>query len=546
MAKSLLPVLFSTTGVAAAGVASYFVFVEPNIPDEAEQSATGIITQTEPPKKTETEVITEPPEVASLAPEPEEAPQPEPSVELILPDFSVLRVEPDGNAVIAGTGPANSEIELIDGEVSIAKTTSGSTGDFAFVLERPLAPGVHHLTLQATTPKGEQFASAQAGVVNVPIPEKEKELTVLITEPGVASQLLTKPEPQDVTEVVEPEAEVEPEAAVEPEAEVEPEPEPEVIAEVVESEPESEPEVKKVELGEIASDVSKVEVKTQTQNVAVSINNSEVLAAQPGANPIKPVLIEAAEVEGKKLFIAGTGEPGLSVNLYLDGELLGKADVSENGAFLFEGTKALSAGKYDIRADMSNTVSGKVVARAEVKLLHEPEVAAVEPEPKTEKPKKTISLLSLQGGGTKKAVAPAEPETEELQTIEPETTLTEAPEVEIAAPEEPKIKTSEETGQVEVAVISGDPETPVETAAEDPVVEEEAAEEKVIRTGSSVIIRRGDNLWRVARRNYGAGIRYTTIYEANRDQVRDPDLIYPGQVLKVPESANQEAELDRG
>jgi len=429
---------------------------------------------------------------------------------------------------------------LIDGEVSIAKTTSGSTGDFAFVLERPLAPGVHHLTLQATNPKGEQFASAQAGVVNVPIPEKEKELTVLITEPGVASQLLTKPEPQDVTEVVE------------PEAEVEPEPEPEVIAEVVESEPESEsetepePEVKKVELGEIASDVSKVEVKTQTQNVAVSINNSEVLAAQPGANPIKPVLIEAAEVEGKKLFIAGTGEPGLSVNLYLDGELLGKADVSENGAFLFEGTKALSAGKYDIRADMSNTVSGKVVARAEVKLLHEPEVAAVEPEPKTEKPKKTISLLSLQGGGTKKAVAPAEPETEELQTIEPETTLTEAPEVEIAAPEEPKIKTSEEIGQVEVAVISGDPETPVETAAEDPVVEEEAAEEKVIRTGSSVIIRRGDNLWRVARRNYGAGIRYTTIYEANRDQVRDPDLIYPGQVLKVPESANQEAELDRG
>ena len=39
----------------------------------------------------------------------------------------------------------------------------------------------------------------------------------------------------------------------------------------------------------------------------------------------------------------------------------------------------------------------------------------------------------------------------------------------------------------------------------------------------------------MARRNNGAGIRYTTIFEANRDQVRDPDLIYPGQVLKVPE-----------
>jgi len=51
----------------------------------------------------------------------------------------------------------------------------------------------------------------------------------------------------------------------------------------------------------------------------------------------------------------------------------------------------------------------------------------------------------------------------------------------------------------------------------------------------SVIIRSGDNLWTIARRLYGRGVRYSTIYGANTDQIRDPDLIYPGQVFVVPE-----------
>ncbi|MEZ5842004.1 MAG: LysM peptidoglycan-binding domain-containing protein [Hyphomicrobiales bacterium] len=45
---------------------------------------------------------------------------------------------------------------------------------------------------------------------------------------------------------------------------------------------------------------------------------------------------------------------------------------------------------------------------------------------------------------------------------------------------------------------------------------------------------RGDNLWRIARRLWGAGARYSTIYEANRGQIRDPDLIFPGQIFIIP------------
>jgi nucleoid-associated protein YgaU len=49
-----------------------------------------------------------------------------------------------------------------------------------------------------------------------------------------------------------------------------------------------------------------------------------------------------------------------------------------------------------------------------------------------------------------------------------------------------------------------------------------------------MVVQPGNSLWRIARENYGQGIRYTVIYEANKDQIADPDLIYPGQVFALP------------
>ena len=50
----------------------------------------------------------------------------------------------------------------------------------------------------------------------------------------------------------------------------------------------------------------------------------------------------------------------------------------------------------------------------------------------------------------------------------------------------------------------------------------------------SYMVKRGNSLWWIARRTLGQGTRYTAIYAANRELIRDPDLIYPGQVFKVP------------
>ena len=49
-----------------------------------------------------------------------------------------------------------------------------------------------------------------------------------------------------------------------------------------------------------------------------------------------------------------------------------------------------------------------------------------------------------------------------------------------------------------------------------------------------VVVQPAQNLWRIARRVYGSGMRYTVIYDANRDHIRDPRLIYPGQVFALP------------
>nr|WP_255768883.1 LysM peptidoglycan-binding domain-containing protein [Maritalea mediterranea] len=80
-----------------------------------------------------------------------------------------------------------------------------------------------------------------------------------------------------------------------------------------------------------------------------------------------------------------------------------------------------------------------------------------------------------------------------------------------------------ETGETE----SADAEIPTITAV--PVDDVEGR-----FVSGKAIIRKGDNLWTIARRVYGRGIKYTTIYEANANEINNPHLIYPGQVFDLP------------
>ena len=47
-------------------------------------------------------------------------------------------------------------------------------------------------------------------------------------------------------------------------------------------------------------------------------------------------------------------------------------------------------------------------------------------------------------------------------------------------------------------------------------------------------VKKGDNLWKIATKHYGNGSKYPVIFEANKPMLKDPDLIYPGQMLRIP------------
>lgn len=62
----------------------------------------------------------------------------------------------------------------------------------------------------------------------------------------------------------------------------------------------------------------------------------------------------------------------------------------------------------------------------------------------------------------------------------------------------------------------------------------EAQERVAAAPVTAVTVQKGDTLWAISRENYGEGILYVRLFKANRDRIRDPDLIYPGQVFDIP------------
>ena len=55
-------------------------------------------------------------------------------------------------------------------------------------------------------------------------------------------------------------------------------------------------------------------------------------------------------------------------------------------------------------------------------------------------------------------------------------------------------------------------------------------------TGRTYVVVSGDSLSKIAKREYGDAQKWPKIYEANRSIIKDPDLIYPGQELRIPEA----------
>lgn len=509
--------------------------------------------------------------------------------ELVVPAFDVVRVEPDGSMVIAGRAAPGAAIEVLTGTRVIASVEAGGDGDFAAVLDEPLAAGDYQIVLRSTTEENVVATSVETAIVSIP-ETADGQVLALVEEPGSPSRLITVPEASEArpleeeadaadiseeelpaeTAAAEASEEVAPEITADGEredasevavAEVTPETQQPAETDVAEAAANGGAEVEgAVAIEEEASPViaeaeapvqSVDEVETVTEPEAeqdvASLQESEpegAALAAPAGDAL--VFVEAVEIDGGTVFVAGYAEPGRFVRVYANEILLGEVRVSEAGRFLIEAEVDLPVGDYIIRADLLAS-DGSVVARAAVPFEREPgeTIAAVAP---------------------RTPAAEARPEEDEQiadDVASPEPALAEADESE--SPRDMAAALADEDG--EAGEVAAGTETPVAAepepeTADTPVVEEsvqagdaaseteertEAAAEPALspaleRVDGAVIIRRGDNLWRISRRVYGQGIRYSTIYLANQDQIRNPDLIWPGQVFTVPaETAEGEA-----
>jgi len=90
-----------------------------------------------------------------------------------------------------------------------------------------------------------------------------------------------------------------------------------------------------------------------------------------------------------------------------------------------------------------------------------------------------------------------------------------------------KAKTVED--KVKAALIAGNVEGISKVNADELEVEEPSVIDDIFYE-----IQKGDTLWRVAEIYYKDGSRYTEIFEANREVIKDPDKIYPGQMIRIP------------
>jgi nucleoid-associated protein YgaU len=84
------------------------------------------------------------------------------------PQFDVVRVDPSGNAVIAGRAAAGALVTIKNGDAVLGSVTADASGAFAFVPEKPLAPGAQQLTLSEALPGNQIIAGAAPAAVDVP------------------------------------------------------------------------------------------------------------------------------------------------------------------------------------------------------------------------------------------------------------------------------------------------------------------------------------------------------------------------------------------
>ncbi|KPA22281.1 LysM domain/BON superfamily protein [Shimia sp. SK013] len=466
---------------------------------------------TSEPEEEAAEVDPVPEEVVSATP-PEPAPE-QPSVEpVILPAFDLVRIAPDGEGQIAGTAAPNAQIILLLDGVEIAKSGTDNAGKFFTFISLGPNPQPRELLLVERRADGDLMSESSFLVAPIAAPVVVAEAPKPEAEPKPAEPVETaEAEPVDAAPVTtaapvtQAPAETASDTTVATAQDVVQTAE-EETAEAPQSETPKAPAV-------LVSDADGVRVVQP----ATSSDEAEVTSA---------VSIDAISYsDNGAVIVAGRGLAKSFVRLYLNNASIETAPVDEAGQWRAE-LLEIDAGLYTLRADEVDA-SGKVLSRVETPF-------------KRETPKRVAEARQLaqaadtpQSEPATPAAEPAEPAADAAQVAAAEPAPVEQTQPEVAAAVEAGAETTSEAASQ--PVVESQPEVTPEQPAPAPTTASQPAVTPKKPAVQIITVQPGSSLWAIARERYGEGPMYVRVFEANKDKIRDPDLIYPGQVFTVPE-----------
>src|SRR5690606_1472930 len=110
----------------------------------------------------------------------------------VAPSFDIVRVEPDGTAVLAGRAGADADVTVMVDGSAVGSARADERGEWAIVVDKPLTSGSHNLTITSVA-GGETTTSEQSVAIAVPERKDEKPLIVL-SQKGEPSKVIQAPE----------------------------------------------------------------------------------------------------------------------------------------------------------------------------------------------------------------------------------------------------------------------------------------------------------------------------------------------------------------
>lgn len=279
-----------------------------------------------------------------------------------------------------------------------------------------------------------------------------------------------------------------------------------------------------------------VDVAAAPPAILLSDEGAVVLqdATPPAQEVMQNVMIDTiAYTPDGEVQVGGRGAAGAAVRIYLDNAQKAEIVVGAAGQWLTT-LPETEPGIYTLRVDQLDA-TGKVASRFETPFKRETlenlaAAAAIpvpEPEPVPE-PSTDVAVVAL--------VEEAAPEPDAEVVPEPTSEATAV--ASAAPPEEPAAAPALVADAApDAPVVMVDPPTPAPDPQPVAVAETTVSEPPPAPKLVTVTVQPGFTLWGIAQERYGDGVLYVQVFEANREKIKDPNLIYPGQVFSVPEGS---------